>query len=90
MLNNLSGLHMNKFEELLGYISDIRDIKTRTSTTCLGIFLKKLKSGLDNKILGTLFNLTKSQVSSFYIYFYAPIKYLENNVILKWKINTDL
>jgi hypothetical protein len=35
---NLVGPHRNEFEEQFGYMSNIRDTKTETSRTSLGIF----------------------------------------------------
>lgn len=61
---NLTGLTRNNFDDLCGIIQKgtLRDSRTRSVRTCLGIFLTKLKSGMPNKILCTLFNLGRDSV----------------------------
>lgn len=64
---NLTGLTKDQFEELLSYLKDvdIRASKTRSARTCIAILLTKLRCGMSNHLLGTLFGLQKWQVSSF-------------------------
>ncbi|XP_061196609.1 uncharacterized protein LOC133204881 [Saccostrea echinata] len=43
-------------------VHNIRATQTRSIRTCIAILLMKLKSGLDNQMLATLFNMTKFQI----------------------------
>ncbi|CAG2227925.1 unnamed protein product [Mytilus edulis] len=60
--NDLTGLSKEQFCDLLGYMSTVRSSGVRSVRTCLGVFLTKLRVGLSNKILGTVFGLKTSQV----------------------------
>ncbi|CAC5422012.1 unnamed protein product [Mytilus coruscus] len=60
--NDLTGLSKDQFSDLLGYMSTVRSSGVRSVRTCLGVFLTKLRVGLSNKILGTVFGLKTSQV----------------------------
>lgn len=57
--HNLIGLSRDHFNDLCSYISNIRDTKVRSPRTCVGILLVKLRSGLSNKLLSSLFNVSK-------------------------------
>lgn len=59
---NLAGLTSEQFNDLRSHLKTIRDTKNRTIRTCLGIFLTKLKGGMSNKVLSTLFNISKDAV----------------------------
>lgn len=61
---NLTGLDKNDFEMLCSYVPSgkIRDTKVRSVKTCIGILLTKLKTGLSNKILSTIFNSSKDAI----------------------------
>ncbi|CAC5392908.1 unnamed protein product [Mytilus coruscus] len=60
---NLTGLHSTEFDSQCEYIQDsVRNTPARTMRISLGIFLMKLKSGLPNKVLSTVFNITKSSI----------------------------
>ncbi|XP_052090260.1 uncharacterized protein LOC127726916 [Mytilus californianus] len=61
---NLTGLTITDFEDLCSHIpnSAIRDTRVRSMRTCIGIFLTKLRSGMSNKILATLFNISKDSI----------------------------
>ncbi|XP_076085751.1 uncharacterized protein LOC143056545 [Mytilus galloprovincialis] len=61
---NLTGLSKENFNDLCSIVQkgNLRDSRTRSVRTCIGIFLTKLKSGLSNKLLSTLFNLGKDSV----------------------------
>jgi hypothetical protein len=60
---DLLGILKDSFNDLLRYIEGkIRATPTRTTRTSLAIFLLKLKGGESNKILSTLFNISKSSV----------------------------
>ncbi|CAC5417630.1 unnamed protein product [Mytilus coruscus] len=61
---NLTGLSKENFDDLCSIVQkgNLRDSRTRSVRTCIGIFLTKLKSGLSNKLLSTLFNLGKDSV----------------------------
>ncbi|CAC5425090.1 unnamed protein product [Mytilus coruscus] len=60
--NDLTALSEDQFSDLLGYMSTVRSSGVRSVRTCLGVFLTKLRVGLSNKILGTVFGLKTSQV----------------------------
>lgn len=60
----LTGLRKCDFDDLLLHVqsADVRPSKTRTVRTCLAIFLTKMKTAMDNNMLGVLFNMSKPQV----------------------------
>lgn len=59
---NLTGLTMEQFDSVCSVITKIRASEVRSPRTCLAILLVKLRTGLSNSILGTLFSLTKHQI----------------------------
>ncbi|CAC5380103.1 unnamed protein product [Mytilus coruscus] len=61
---NLTDLTITDFEDLCSHIpnSAIRDTRVRSMRTCIGIFLTKLRSGMSNEILATLFNISKDSI----------------------------
>ncbi|XP_076081629.1 uncharacterized protein LOC143052466 [Mytilus galloprovincialis] len=59
---NLTGLSKQQFNELSSYIVSARQTNVRSVRTCIAVLLTKLRTGLPNHILGTIFSLTKSQV----------------------------
>lgn len=62
---NLTGITKDQFNELMTHISDtdsMRASKTRTTMTCVALLLTKLRCGLSNQLLGTLFGMRKWQV----------------------------
>ena len=62
-LLNMTGLSKEQFMDLYQYIQPhIRNTPARTSLTTLGLFLFKMKSGLSNKFLSTLFGISKASV----------------------------
>ncbi|KAH3783932.1 hypothetical protein DPMN_161882 [Dreissena polymorpha] len=65
-LLNLTGISVSNFLALLKAVElSIRNTPARTArtvATTIGIFLFKLKSGLSNKVLSTLFDVSKSSV----------------------------
>ena len=61
----LTGLSKSQFDELITDVEDIRPSKSRSIRTCVAILLTKLRSALSNRMLGTLFNMSKSQVSTY-------------------------
>ncbi|XP_065923262.1 uncharacterized protein [Magallana gigas] len=59
----LTGLSKNSFNDLLSYISDsVKNTSVRSARNSLGIFLVKMKSGLCNSILSTIFNVSKASI----------------------------
>lgn len=60
----LTGLRKCDFDDLLLHVqsADVRPSKTRTVRTCLAIFLTKMKTAMDNNMLGVLFNMSKPQI----------------------------
>lgn len=60
---SLTGLSKENFRILFETVHDlIKNTPSRSSKTTLAIFLCKLNSGLSNRFLATLFNLTKSSL----------------------------
>lgn len=60
---NLTGLHCTEFDSLFEYIhNSVRNTPARTIRTSLGIFLITMKSSLPNKILSTVFNISKYSI----------------------------
>ena len=60
---NLTGLTKQQFLDLLNMIEHhIRSTPTRSSKTTLGLFLMKMKTGLSDKILSTLFSISRSSI----------------------------
>ncbi|XP_033753259.1 uncharacterized protein LOC117336747 [Pecten maximus] len=54
---NLMGVSKDSFDDICKHVKDIRHTAVRSIRTCLGIFLTKLRSGMSNKMLSTLFNV---------------------------------
>jgi hypothetical protein len=48
---NLTDLNKVSFDDILTYLTSVRDTQVRSARTCLGIFMTKLKTGLSNKVL---------------------------------------
>lgn len=59
---NLTGLDQCSFQNLLSYLTAVRDTPVRSRRTCLGIFLSKMKTGMSNKALSTIFNISKDSI----------------------------
>nr|XP_022290376.1 LOW QUALITY PROTEIN: uncharacterized protein LOC111102014 [Crassostrea virginica] len=59
---NLTGVSKEAFNELCGSLKDVRNTPVRSTRASLGIFLFKLKSGLSNNMLSTIFNISKSSL----------------------------
>ncbi|XP_056014968.1 uncharacterized protein LOC125654892 [Ostrea edulis] len=59
---NLTGICKDAFSELCASPKDVRNTPVRSTRTSLGIFLIKLKYGLSNKMLSTIFNISKSSL----------------------------
>ncbi|CAC5410204.1 unnamed protein product [Mytilus coruscus] len=53
---------IGSFNDLATHLVSIRDTKVRSSRTCLGIFLTKMRSGMSNKLLATIFNVAKDSI----------------------------
>ena len=64
----LIGVSKAEFDDFMLYIDyhDLRDTATRSTSTCLAIFLLKLRCGLSNKLIATLFAMKKHQVNTFH------------------------
>ena len=62
----LTGVSKAEFDDLMLYIDDhdLRDTATRSARTCLAILLLKLRCGLSNKLIATLFAMIKHQVNA--------------------------
>ena len=54
---NLMGLSKLSFHDLCSHVSEIRNSKNRSLRTCIGIYLTKLRSGMSNRLLSTIFNI---------------------------------
>lgn len=59
---NLTGLDKVSFDDLLTYLTSVRDTQVRSARMCLGIFLTKMKTGISNKVLSTLFSVSKDSI----------------------------
>ena len=60
---NITGLNKSNFNELSNCIKPyIRNTPARSYKMALGLFLLKLKSGISNKLLSTLFSISRSSV----------------------------
>lgn len=60
---DLLGLSRESFEDMLQYIEGrVRSTPARTTRTSLAIFLMKLRGGESNRVLSTLFNVSKSSI----------------------------
>ncbi|XP_052696026.1 uncharacterized protein LOC128174533 [Crassostrea angulata] len=59
----LTGISKENFEDLHSFISsDIRNTQNRGTRMSLGIFLLKLRSGMSNQLLATIFGISKSSL----------------------------
>ena len=59
----LTGISKENFEDLHSYISnDVRNTQNRGTRMSLGIFLLKLRSGISNQLLSTIFGISKSSI----------------------------
>ncbi|XP_021351029.1 uncharacterized protein LOC110454009 isoform X2 [Mizuhopecten yessoensis] len=59
----LTGLSVQHFNDLcIHFVGSVRSSKNRSIKSCVGIFLTKLKSGMSNKILSTVFNIGKDSI----------------------------
>ena len=59
---SLTGVTKHQFSQISSRLSSLRNSSVRSVESCLGILLVKLRTGLLNSILSTLFSLTKSQI----------------------------
>ena len=60
---NLTGLTSGQFEDLCCHVlHHVKSTPSRSPRMSVGIFLFKLKSGMSNRLLSTLFRLSKSSV----------------------------
>jgi hypothetical protein len=60
---NLTGLTRIQFDDLISNIKEIKQSKSRSVRTCVAVLLVKLRCAFDNKLLATLFNMKKWQVT---------------------------
>ncbi|XP_033763920.1 uncharacterized protein LOC117345083 [Pecten maximus] len=60
--SELTGLNKDQFADLASYLVSVRNTTVRSTRTCLGVLLVKLKTGLSNELISVLFGLKKSQV----------------------------
>ncbi|XP_053393255.1 uncharacterized protein LOC123531130 [Mercenaria mercenaria] len=62
-MRNLTGLSLEQFNDLFSHIKDkVKATPARTGRTSVGLLLLKLRSGMSNKLLATLFRVSKSSV----------------------------
>ena len=62
-LVNLTGLNKDQLQDLHQFVQPhVKNTPVRSAITSLGIFLFKLKSGLSNKLLSTLFGISKASI----------------------------
>ena len=60
--SRLTGLTREQFEAVSKTINDLRNSEIRSIRTCLGILLVKLRTGLSNNVLATLFSMQVHQI----------------------------
>ena len=61
---NLTGISKENFDELHTYIKEhIRNTPARSTKTSLRIFLFKMKAGISNKVISTIFNISRSSLT---------------------------
>ncbi|XP_069109614.1 uncharacterized protein [Argopecten irradians] len=60
----LTGITKDDFEDLCSHLSSssLRCTKNRSSRTCIALLLVKLRTGMSNRLLSTLFNIGKSSI----------------------------
>lgn len=59
---SLTGISKENFNDLVSYVKSIRATKNRSIRTCIALLLVKLRTGMSNRLLSTLFNIGKSGV----------------------------
>ena len=52
----LTGIDRDSFDDLCGHVKEVRETKVRPIRPCIGILLTKLRSGMSNVLLSTMFN----------------------------------
>lgn len=60
--SNLTGLKKEQFSELVNELKNLNNNFSRSKRTCLAVFLTKLRTGLPNTILSSIFNLSLNQI----------------------------
>ena len=60
---NLTRPTREQFDDVMTCVNNIRPTKTRSIRTCVAILLTNLRSGMDNEMLGTVFDINKLQGS---------------------------
>ena len=60
----MTGLTKQNFDDLCSHVKQgsIRETKLRSVRTCIGMLLMKLKTGMSNNILATLFGISKTAI----------------------------
>ncbi|WAR19622.1 hypothetical protein MAR_001460 [Mya arenaria] len=58
----LTGLLPEQFNDLVGYLKTSKNSSSKSKRTTLGVFLMKVKTGMSDKLISTVLNLSKSQV----------------------------
>ena len=60
---SLTGLSREQFDDVCRHLLDkVKNTPVRSARTSIGLFLVKLYSGMSNKLLATIFGITKSSV----------------------------
>lgn len=60
--SNLTGIKKEQFSELVNELKNLNNNFSRSKRTCLAVFLTKLRTGLPNTILSSIFNLSLNQI----------------------------
>ena len=55
---NLTEIDRDSFGDFCGHVKEVRETKVRSIRTCIGILLTKLRSGMSNALLSTMFNMS--------------------------------
>lgn len=59
---NIIGLNKADLEDICSHIKDLRNTKVRSMRTCIALLLSKLKSGMSNQLLSTVYNIPKKSI----------------------------
>ena len=78
---NLTVLTKEQFEVVSCHLTSIRHSAVRPVRTCLAILMTKLRTGLPNHIIGTIFSLKKMSHSKIHIAHYCHLNNI--NKLLK-------
>ena len=59
---NIIGINKTEFDDICSHVQDIRSTKNRSLRNCIAMYLTKLKSGMSNRLLSTVYNVPKYSI----------------------------